>query len=221
MIQAVLFDLDGVIVDTLHYHFLAWEHMFHELAGHISEHSILLHEGRASREILPLLLEEAGVTLPEHLRQDFIDRKREYYRSIVNVTEYAGVFDVIGELRARGYRTALVTASALKNMEKSLSPEKRQYFDFLISGDEVPRAKPAPDPYLAAMKHLNLTADECIVVENAPLGIESAKNAQMKCVAIETTLGAEYLVAADRILHNVRDLLEIPELQGIELTRPK
>ena len=213
MIRAVLFDLDGVIVDTIHYHFLAWEHMFRELGGSVSEHSILLHEGRASREILPLLLEEAGVSLPVEQHQGFIDRKREYYRSIVHVTEYPGVFDVIRELRERGFRTALVTASALKNMEKSLSSDKRELFDFLISGDEVPRAKPAPDPYLAAMRHLELTPDECLVVENAPLGIESAKNAFMLCVAVETTLGSEYLQDADRIIHDIQQLPSIPELQ--------
>ena len=61
MIQAVFFDLDGVIADTLHYHYLAWDKMFQELGGSVSEHSVLLHEGRASREILPTFLEEAGV----------------------------------------------------------------------------------------------------------------------------------------------------------------
>ncbi len=212
MIQAVLFDLDGVIVNTIHYHYLAWEHMFSELGGSISEHSILLHEGRASREILPVLLEEAGVSIPESSYADFINRKREYYRSIVHVTEYPGVFDVIRALRERGLRTALVTASARKNLEKSLDPGKRALFDFLISGDEVHRAKPAPDPYLAAMNHLGLTPSDCLVVENAPLGIESAKNAGMRCIAIETTLDASYLQKADYIVHDVRELLVHPAL---------
>jgi len=211
-IQAVFFDLDGVIVDTLHYHYLAWERMFNELGGSISEHSVLLHEGRASREILPRFLEEAGVSLPLEEHERFIDRKREYYRSIVKVRYYPNVFEVISELRYRGFGTALVTASSLKNMHAALNGEQRALFDFLISGDEVHRAKPNPDPYLAPMRHFNLAPEQCLVVENAPLGIESAKNAEMICVAVQTTLGHEYLSQADYVIDDIRDLLTLPVL---------
>lgn len=213
MIQAVFFDLDGVIADTLHYHYLAWDHMFRELGGSVSEHSVLLHEGRASREILPTFLEEAGVELPVEEHEGFIDRKRAYYRSIVNMTYYPHVFEVIADIRARGFRTALVTASSTTNMEAALPPERRLLFDFLITGDEVKRAKPNPDPYLAPMHHMELRPEQCLVVENAPLGIESAKNAGMTCVAVETTLGREYLGLADTVIHEIRDLLELPMLQ--------
>lgn len=213
MIQAVFFDLDGVIADTLHYHFLAWDHMFRELGGSVSEHSVLLHEGRASREILPTFLEEAGVELPVEEHEGFIDRKRAYYRSIVNMTYYPHVFEVIADIRARGFRTALVTASSTTNMEAALPPERRLLFDFLITGDEVKRAKPNPDPYLAPMHHMELRPEQCLVVENAPLGIESAKNAGMTCVAVETTLGRAYLGLADTVIHEIRDLLDLPMLQ--------
>ena len=214
MIKAVFFDLDGVIADTLHYHYLAWEKMFRELGGSVSEHSVLLHEGRASREILPTFLEEAGVTLPREEHEAFIDRKREYYRSIVQVTYFPHVFEVIAELRRRGFRTALVTASSKKNMETALGEEHRALFDFLITGDEVHRAKPHPDPYLAPMHHMNLGPSDCVVVENAPLGIESAKNAGMTCVAVETTLGKGYLGLADHVIHEIRALLDLPFLQA-------
>jgi len=212
MIQAVLFDLDGVIADTLHYHYLAWEHMFGTLGASISEHSVLLHEGRASREILPLFLEEAGVSLPEDAHKDFIDRKREYFRSIVQMRHFPHAFEVVEALRQRAFRTALVTASAQKNMETALDEAQQALFDFLITGDEVHSAKPSPEPYLAAMRHLELTPADCIVIENAPLGIQSAKNAGMRCVAIETTLGQSYLTEADIIVNDIRDILELPEL---------
>ncbi len=213
MIKAVFFDLDGVIADTLHYHYLAWEKMFRELGGSVSEHSVLLHEGRASREILPTFLDEAGVSLPAAEHEAFIDRKREYYRSIVQVTYYPHVFEVIADLRRRGFRTALVTASSKKNMEAALTEEHRALFDFLITGDEVHRAKPHPDPYLAPMHHMELAPADCVVVENAPLGIESAKNAGMICVAVETTLGREYLGLADEVIRDIRGLLDLPFMQ--------
>lgn len=213
MIRAILFDLDGIIVDTLHYHYLAWDKMFSELGGTVSKHSILLHEGRASREILPLLLVEAGVSLPVEEHHGFIERKREYYRSIVQIGYYPGAFEVISELRTRGYKTALVTATALKNMENTLDQKQRSHFDFIITGDEVPRAKPFPDPYLIAAQHLGVRAEECVVIENAPLGIESAKSADMFCIAIETTLSRDYLLHADLIIHSVQELLTVPYFQ--------
>src|SRR5512136_153191 len=99
MIRGVLFDLDGVIVDTLHYHYLAWKHMFDKLGGTVSEHTVLLHEGRNSREILPILMKEAGVQIPEDQQAGFIEEKRAYYRSIVHVEEYPGAFETIDELK--------------------------------------------------------------------------------------------------------------------------
>lgn len=213
MIKAILFDLDGVFVDTLHYHYLAWKKMIEEIGGTVSEHTVLLHEGRNSREILPLLLREAGIELPEEKHQDFIDRKRAYYRSIVQVRHFPNALPVMEALKSRGFKTALVTACALRNMETSLNVEQRAKFDFVITGDEVPRAKPFPDPYIFAMRQLGLTPEECVVVENAPLGIESAKAAGMKCIAIETTLGREYLTLADLIIRDIEELLKLPMLK--------
>jgi beta-phosphoglucomutase len=213
MILGVLFDLDGVIVDTLHYHFLAWKHMFERLGGPVIEHTVLLHEGRNSREILPILMQEAGVEIPDEEQSRFIDEKRAYYRKIVQVGRYPGAFEAIDELKTRGFKIALVTACALKNMQHSLDNEQQAHFDFIITGDEVPRAKPFPDPYLAAARQLGLKPQQCAVVENAPLGIEAAKNAGMYCIAIETTLGKEYLQSADCILKNINDLINVDVLK--------
>jgi len=213
MIRGVLFDLDGVIVDTLHYHYLAWKHMFEKLGGTISEHTVLLHEGRNSREILPILMQESGVLIPADQQAQFIEEKRAYYRSIVQVQQYPGAFEAIDRLKQRGYRVALVTACALKNMQHSLNSEQQAHFDFIITGDEVSRAKPFPDSYLIAARQLQVKPVECMVVENAPLGIEAAKNAGMYCVAIETTLGREYLSSADCVLQSIRDLPDLPALK--------
>jgi len=216
MIRGVLFDLDGVIVDTLHYHYLAWKHMFEKYGARspVTELSTLLHEGRNSREILPMLMKEAGVEIPEAERPAFIEEKRAYYRSIVKVTAYPGAFETIDELRKRGFKVGLVTACALKNMRHCLNDEQQAHFEFIITGDEVPRAKPFPDPYLTAARQLGLSPQECVVVENAPLGIEAARAAGMYCVAIETTLGKEYLTSADLVVKKVTDLLTLPILSA-------
>jgi beta-phosphoglucomutase len=212
MIRGVLFDLDGVIVDTLHYHYLAWKHMFARYGGDVSEQTVLLHEGRSSREIMPVLMKEAGVVIPENLQDRFIEEKRAYYRSIVKVRQYPGALETIDVLRRRGFKVALVTACARENMQHSLDAAAQAHFDFIITGDEVPRAKPFPDPFLRAADHLGLAPSECAVVENAPLGIEAARKAGMYCVAIETTLGKDYLAGADCVLESIAQLADLPLL---------
>ncbi len=207
MIKAILFDMDGVIVDTLHYHYLAWDRMFQEFGGRVSKHTVLLHEGRNSREIIPILMKEAGVYLPDDQWDEFIDKKRKYYRSIVQVNYFPKVFEVITELRNRGLKTALVTASARKNMEKSIPADKQRLFNAILTAEDFTNAKPNPEPYLKAQQILNVELNECVVVENAPLGIESAKNAGMICIAVETTLGREFLTQADFIINCVEELL--------------
>jgi beta-phosphoglucomutase len=207
MIKAILFDMDGVIVDSLHYHYLAWDKMFRERGGVVSEHTVLLHEGRNSKEILPILMKECNVDIPENEWEEFIERKREYYRSIVEIKYFPKVFEVIAELKKRGLKTALVTASARKNMEKAIPEDKRNLFNVILTAENFHKAKPNPDPYLEAQKKLGVEVNECVVIENAPLGIDAAKNANMICIAIETTLGREFLQRADFIINSIEELL--------------
>ena len=207
-VKAILFDLDGVIVDTLHFHFLAWQEMFRRWGGEVKELTVLLHEGRSSREILPLLIEEAGIEIPEDQRHDFIETKRAYYRSIVDVQFYPEAKETLQKLHKEGYKLALVTACAKKNMNHALSENELKLFDVIVTGDDIPRAKPHPDPYDIAQKKLGLKKDECLVVENAPLGIESGKNAGIKVAAIATTLPKEYLKGADIYLNTLKDIFQ-------------
>ncbi len=206
MIKAILFDLDGVISDSLHYHYLAWDQMFQKIGGSVTEESILLTEGMNSFEILPKLLKQFNINLPVEEHNKFIEDKRSLFRQIAKISYYPYAFETIEELRSRGYRTALVTACARRNMEKSVDSEHQKLFDFIISGDDVSRAKPSPEPYLTAQRTLGIEVSECVVIENAPLGVESAHNAGMICVAVESTLGREYLQKADFIINEIQEL---------------
>jgi beta-phosphoglucomutase len=206
MIKALLFDLDGVIVDSLYFHYLAWDNMFKKLGGTVSLNTVLLHEGRNSFEILPILMKETNVFIPEEDRERLINDKREYYRSIAKLTYYPEAFETIKELKDRGFKLALVTACARKNMELSVDKENQKLFDVIISGQDVAKAKPNPDPYLAAQQKLGVEVNECVVIENAPLGVQAAKAANMTCIAIESTLGREYLQSADFVINEIKEL---------------
>ena len=136
MIRGILFDLDGVIADTLHYHYLAWKFMFEKLGGSVSKQTILLHEGRKSREVLPILMEQTGVRIPEDRQDQFVEEKRACYRKIVRGSHYPGSFEVVETLKRRGFIVALVSALSFKNMAYALSPEQQACFDFILTGDE-------------------------------------------------------------------------------------
>ena len=107
---------------------------------------------------------------------------------------------------------AIVTACAQKTMQKSLDEEYRNLFDLIQTGDDVPRAKPNSDPNDLARRKLGLKPEECVVVENAPLGIESAKAAGIYCIAVETTLPRRYLEGADWYISEIRELVQVPGL---------
>jgi beta-phosphoglucomutase len=210
MIRAVLFDLDGVIVDSLDYHYLAWQHVFEKYGGTVNRQTILLQEGRKSSALLPILMQESGVLIPEHQQDAFIEEKRLFYRRSLKIAYYPESFGVIDTLRRRGLKVALVTGSAFQNMEHALNRKQRSCFDFILTGDEVERSKPDPEPYLKAAVGLKLEPEACAVVENAPLGIEAAKAARMYCFAIASTLESKHLRSADCILKSIGDLIHQP-----------
>lgn len=215
-IKGILFDLDGVLADTLHYHWLAWQKIFRERGGEVSKLTVLLHEGRTSRELLPILMEEAGIYIPEEERDNIIEEKRRYYRSIAQIKFYPGAIDTIKELKKLGIKSALVTGSAKKNMEKALTKENQGLFDMIITGDDITKGKPSPMPYDIAREKLGLKREECLVVENSPLGIQSAKRAGIRCVAVTTTLSKKQLLeacancqGADFYISNLSELLQL------------
>ena len=91
-------------------------------------------------------------------------------------------------------------------MENALTPEQQSLFTAIGTGDDIPRAKPNSDPYEIARNSLGLRKEECFVIENAPLGIQSAKAAEIRCAAIATTLPKKYLKGADIYLDNLSDI---------------
>jgi beta-phosphoglucomutase len=212
MIRGILFDFDGVIADTLPTHYLAWKHVFERYGGSIPEKTILLHEGRKSREVLPILLKESGVRIPEEDYDRFIEEKRAHYRAISRPVHYPKAFETVETLKRRGFAVALVTASARRNVQAVLGDQRRSRFDLILTGEDVRQAKPFPEPYLTAAGRMGLAPEDCAVIENAPLGIEAAKSAGMYCIAIASTLERRYLNRADLILETIGELVLVPLL---------
>ena len=123
-----------------------------------------------------------------------------------SITFYPGVESLVSELKDRNVPMAIVTAGHLDQLRLSVPEYFLNYFDALITGDLISRGKPDPEPYLRGAERLGLTPKECIAIENAPLGIQSARRANIYCIAVCSTVNRDELNEADEILERFEDL---------------
>jgi len=208
-IQACLFDLDGVICDTAKYHFQAWKRLAGELGFVFTLEDNERLKGVSRRESLDIVLEVGRVVADEKAKGRMAERKNEWYvESISRIGEeelLEGVKPFLESLRKAGIRVALGSAS--KNADLILDRLRiKGYFDAIIDGMKIAKAKPDPEVFLEGAKAVGVEPSRCIVFEDAVAGIEAAKNARMKCVGVGR---ADLLRAAD---------LVIPSFVGVDLS---
>jgi beta-phosphoglucomutase len=215
--QAVFFDFDGVVAQTLEDNYRAWAHVFSKYKVKINPEEYFLMEGRRSIDIVQHFLLKNG--LAASLAPKLIEHKHAYYAEHHEFKVYAGVEELIQRIKSTGIKVALVSGGSATRLRSPPSSEVLKFFDLVITGDDCPVTKPAPDPYLLAATKLSVSSARCLVIENAPLGIESAKNAGMQCIALSTTLAREHLTQADLVLNSISEvkvLLLGEERSGLE-----
>ena len=186
----------------------AWRVAFEERGMALDRDAYFLLEGKKADEIAATLLRQVGGDLA--LVPAIVQRKTDYYQQHNQFAFYEGAEPLIETLRAHGLKMAVVSGGSAARLRKPPTADLLHQFAVVVTGDDVRRTKPAPDPYLVAAERLAVSPDRCLVIENAPLGIEAAKAAGMACIAITSTLAARHLAKADQVLRNlseVRDLL--------------
>jgi len=185
--QGAIFDLDGVIVDTAKYHFLAWRQLAEELGFTFTEEHNERLKGVSRMRSLDILLEIGGLTLSEEEKLILADRKNKNYVEYISHIDQSellpGARDYLIALKAAGTRISLGSAS--KNAELILSKLNiRSLFDAVVDGNKVALAKPDPEVFLLACRELGLAPEDCVVYEDAAAGIEAALAAGMRTVGI-------------------------------------
>jgi beta-phosphoglucomutase len=186
-ISACIFDLDGVIVDTAKYHYLAWRRLAREMGFDFSpEHNERL-KGVSRMRSLEILLEIGGITLTDAEMINAAHRKNAWYVDYISVLSpdeiLPGVKPFLNELKQAGINMGIGSAS--KNAGIILNRLQLQdVFDTVIDGTRVTKAKPDPQIFLLAADELKVSPAECIVFEDAQAGIEAAKNAGMCCIGV-------------------------------------
>jgi beta-phosphoglucomutase len=203
-VEAIIFDFDGVIARTLEDSCTAWSQACAEYGLSFDREEFLLAEGRKSTEYISKVLARHG--LSTSLAASVAERKNQIYGEIHSFAFYEGVEQLIHELRERGVKTAVVSGGSRARLLQEPSGSLLRQLDFVITGDDVARGKPDPEIFRKASEALTTLPRNCLVIENAPLGIKAAKAAGMQCMAVCSTLPAFRLIEADDIFNNLQDL---------------
>lgn len=209
-LRAVIFDVDGVLVRSMERHHEAYQRVFDELGLTIAQREVFANEGRRSREVIESIAKARGLDLSKERLDELNKLKQRTFASFGPMPKYPGVDTLVHDLHAKGLKLAMVTGTARVNVENHLN-DLTHKFDVIVTADDVTHTKPHPEPYLAALAKLGLTGDEAVVVENAPLGITSAKAAGLRVIAITSTNAADALKDADAIVAKVADVAGVVE----------
>jgi len=201
-----IFDLDGVIVDTAGYHYLAWKKLADQLGIEFNEEQNERFKGVSRKRCLEILLELGGLQVSQQQFDAWLAEKNDDYLSYINEMDSSEILPdvtkVLNYLKDRKIPMALGSAS--KNARPILEKVKLlPYFNSVVDGNEVSKAKPDPEVFLMAARDLGVPPEDCVVFEDAVAGIEAANRAGMTSIGIGDP---EILGNAD---YTFRDFTEI------------
>lgn len=208
--RAFIFDMDGTIVDNMAFHTESWLAFFAR-RGKTYDADAFFREtaGAQGREILRARL---GADIPDHEIAVLAQEKDALYRTMYEPHRktIAGFDELVAQARARGVALAVATAAPPGNIDFTLDGlDIRRHFDTIAGAADVERGKPHPDVFLLAAERLGVDPAQCIVFEDAPLGVEAARRAGMRAIVLTTTLPAEAFAEYDNVIHIVRDFSEL------------
>jgi len=197
--SAFLFDMDGTIVDNMGFHTDSWVEFFSRRGRTIDRDAFFLSTA-GRREIIR---DEMG----DHLTEDEVvalnSEKEVVYRELYGPHRKTvdGFDALIAAAKIDGVKLAVATAAQTSNVTFTLDGlDLRRHFDAVVTAADVPRGKPHPDVFLEAARRVGVDPANCIVFEVAPLGVEAARRAGMRCVVITTTLPAASFAAFDNVV---------------------
>lgn len=214
MIKACIFDLDGVIVDTAHYHFLAWNRLAKEIGIDLTEAANERLKGVSRMQSLDIILELGGISLSDAEKENLATKKNEWFVEYLDKMKadeiFPGVEPLITNLKELGIKVAL--ASSSKNAKTVIGLLRLEdTFDAVVDGTMVTHSKPDPEIFLLAASKLGVDPRQCVVFEDAEAGVEAALAAGMKCVGVGSPV---QLKNANKIITRTGDF-QIPALEKL------
>lgn len=204
--KGFIFDLDGVIVDTAKYHFLAWRKLADQLGFEFTHEQNEQFKGVSRHRCLEILLDIGKISANQEQFDLWMQEKNKDYLEYIDAMDESEVLPDVPRILdyLKGKNIPIALGSASKNARPILGKvELLSYFDVIVDGNNVTRAKPDPQVFLFAAEELKVEPEDCIVFEDAIAGIEAASNANMVSIGIGD---ADILSNAD---YNFRDFTEI------------
>lgn len=213
MTRAILFDMDGVLIDSMHVHAETWgEAFFHYLNIHVSKDFIFRCEGKHGAAVLNDVAETFQVDISKETGQAISHLKDELFAERFSIRAVPGAVELVHRVTDWGYRLGVATGSNHPVAEQALTDLGiRGCFSTIIAAEDVQFSKPNPQPYELLLAGLGSEPDQSFVIENAPLGVTAAQAAGLFCVGVQTTNTAETLQAANLISPGMGDLRSILE----------
>ena len=204
--KAVIFDLDGVLVDTGEAHFRAWQDFAERFSLDFSWGRFVETFGMQNAQVIPVLLgRDASPTEIAELSEWKEQRFRAHAGYGMKVLE--GVAELVDDLLRCGFGLAVGTSTPCVNLDFMKEKlEVMRGFDAYVTAEDVQHSKPAPDTFVAAANKLGVRPTRCVVVEDATVGIQAAHAGGMKVIAVTTTRDREELAGADRVVDSLAEL---------------
>jgi HAD superfamily hydrolase (TIGR01509 family) len=207
MIQAILFDLDGLMFDSEPHSLASWEAVLADRGVKLDQLTMDSILGRRIDATARTLIDKYH--LPDTV-QGLADAKTEYQITHLdgNVPPMPGLIELLAEIDRRGLPKAIASSGIRRYVEAVLRVNGLlDRFSVIITGDQVARGKPAPDVFLAAARALNVEPQQCLVLEDAPAGVQAAKAAGMTCFAVpDHSVARLDLSQADKVVASLHDV---------------
>jgi len=206
--RAILFDLDGVLIDSMRCHARTWQEAIKtQLNIEIPEAYFLINEGRNSKDLLVAVIKEHQIDAEDDIWQKVSDYRDQLFLEAFTPRLVNGAKELVHLLHGFGYRLGVATGSTQQVVEELLLKTGiRDYFSALVTSEDVQFSKPHPQPYQLLLQQLQVRPEQALVIENAPLGIESAIAANMICLAVTTSNSPENLSQASLVFSNLSDI---------------
>lgn len=207
MLKALIFDMDGVLVDSMPFHAAAWKKAFLDMDMEIQDRDIYAIEGSNPMNGINLLLRKARKEPEAYNFEAITSIYRREFKRIFELKAFEGMKECLETLKTR-FMLSVVSGSDSLIVHGIIDQLFPNLFDVVITGNDVKNSKPHPDPFLKAVEILNVQRDECIVIENAILGVEAAKKAEIYCIGVPTYVEPSNLDMADFIVENHHLLMQ-------------
>lgn len=189
MLKAFLFDMDGVLFDSMPNHAYAWSHAMTQFGLEMTAYEAYLHEGRTGSGTINILAQRywGRDATPEEIERIYA-AKAATFNTCPEPKPMPGALEALTAAKELGCKIVLVTGSGQAKLLESLEQHYPGFFrqELMVTGFDVKRGKPDPEPYLMGLQKAGIKAEEGIVVENAPLGVQAAKGAGIFTIAANT-----------------------------------